>query len=46
MFVSTKIRKDILLGEHQGDISLEGKIERIYFQRYGGGVYRAYLDAI
>lgn len=41
VFVSTKIRKEVLLNEKQGSITLNGKVRKIEFENMGGGVWKA-----
>lgn len=44
LFVDAGIRREILTGENQGRIILQGKIREIQFENLGGGVYRTFLS--
>ncbi len=41
VFVTGKIRKDVMCSVEQGKIILEGRVKRILFENLGGGVYKA-----
>ncbi len=45
LFVSTKVRRDILLGVDADKITLSGKVQKIQFENIGGGVWRAFVDS-
>lgn len=43
IFVSSKVRKEILLGDHQGKTIMNGCVREIGFKNQGGGIWRAFL---
>ena len=44
VYVSTKVRREVMTSTHQGKIILGGKFHYIIFARNGGGVYRAFIE--
>ena len=46
VFVTSKIRKEVLTGESQGRIILDGTVKRIAFKNLGCGVYKAYITSL
>lgn len=44
IFVSSKIRKEVLTSNYQGKITLRGRVMMINFENHHGGVWRAYLS--
>lgn len=44
VFVTTKVRNEIIISEYQSKITLEGQTKLILFKNCKNGVYRAYLS--
>lgn len=44
IFVSSKVRKEILLGESQGKGIFEGTVRSFEFENVGGGVWKCKLN--
>lgn len=44
VFVTGKIRKEIMCSVEQSKIVLDGRVKKIKFDNLGGGVYKAYLE--
>lgn len=44
VYVTTKIRREVLADIDQGTIILAGRVERIEFESMQGGLWRAYID--
>lgn len=43
--VGSKVRRDVMCGENQPSIIIDGKVFKIEFESLGGGVFRAFVDA-
>lgn len=39
-YISSKVRKDVLIGEYQGKFVQGGTVKRFVFENTGGGVYK------
>ena len=46
VFVSTKIRREVMTSVEQGEIVLDGQVKRFVFKSLGGGVYKASVQTI
>lgn len=46
IYVTARVRRDVLTGDRQGGLILKGNLRTILFDRFGGGVYRAYLGPL
>jgi len=44
VLVSSRVRRDFMVGSDQGKMILNGTIQTVNFAEMGGGVYRAYIQ--
>ncbi len=44
VYVSTKVRREVMLNIEQGRITINGWVTYILFENLGGGVYRAFVE--